>query len=683
LVLPTQKLDSMTGRATPLRVPGRRFLPPDPRVTEPYRLSPQTAFRIGILGALALAAFGVLFLRLWSLQVLSSDRYLEAAQNNQVRTLPLEAPRGSILDRSGHPLVTNKPGTAVRIWVADLPRKRRYQELRQLSRVLGVPLPEILAKIERKKRDPLTPVTIKEDVATDEVMYILERRSQFPGVFVDDTSLRHYPQGVLASQLVGHVGEVTDLQLEDREGVRLGEKIGQSGVEAAFDRYLRGKMGSAQLRVDSLGRPTSDIEQTTPETPGLSVRLTLDIPLQRAAEQALEYGIQQATVVHKNWYANGGAIVALDPRDGAILALASHPEYDPRVYSDRRKPRALRVLTNNDAAEAANFPSLNRALDGVYPPGSTFKPVTALAAMEEGLMHPYYARDCPPSYSVNKEGTNVVDQVFKNWNYPAGGGMMTLNVALAASCDTYFYELGHQFYNLPSDRGQPLQKWARLFGFGQSSGVEVGPENEGLLPTIKWRHETFTKENYPDTWQVERLWKPGDSIQLAIGQKDLLVTPIQMARFYALIANNGKLVTPHLLQQVEQGDPKSPAVLRRSIPPAARDVGVSESALYAVRQGLYEATHESYGTSVGIFGAFEVPVAGKTGTAEKWSEQLRDYIDQSWWCGYGPTDNAELVVCAVIENGGFGAEAAAPAALKVFEKYFETGPTFVREVPSD
>jgi penicillin-binding protein 2 len=320
--------------STDLRVPGRRFLPPDPRVTEPYRLSPQTAFRIGILGALALAAFGVLFLRLWSLQVLSSDRYLEAAQNNQVRTLPLEAPRGSILDREGHPLVTNKPGTAVRIWVADLPRKRRYQELRLLSRVLSVPLPEVLAKIERKKRDPLTPVTIKEDVPEDEVMYILERRSQFPGVFVDDTSLRHYPQGVLASQLVGHVGEVTDVQLEERDGVRLGEKIGQSGVEAAFDRYLRGTMGSAQLRVDSLGRPTSDIEQTAPATPGLSVRLTLDVPLQRAAEQALEYGIQQTQVVHKNWYANGGAIVALDPRDGAIRALASHPEYDPRVYSE-------------------------------------------------------------------------------------------------------------------------------------------------------------------------------------------------------------------------------------------------------------------------------------------------------------------------------------------------------------
>jgi penicillin-binding protein 2 len=660
-----------------LRVPGRRFLPPDPRVTEPYRMSPQTAFRIGILGALALAAFGILFLRLWSLQVLSGDRYLQAAQNNQVRSLPLEAPRGAILDRNGHVLVTNKPATAVRVWVADLPRKRRYQELQRLALVLDVPLREILAKIERQKDDPLTPVTIKEDVAEDEVMFILERRSEFPGVFVDDTSIRDYKQGILASQLLGHVGEVEKDQLKKREGVRLGEKIGQSGVESAFDRYLRGKMGAAQLRVDSLGRPTSDIEQTSPETAGLSVRLTLDVPLQRAAEQALEYAIQQTQAVHKNWYANGGAIVAMDPRDGAILALASNPEYDPRVYSDERTPKRLRVVTDPDAAESANFPALNRALSGLYPPGSTFKPVTALAAMEEGLLAPYNALDCPPSYSVNKEGTSVVDQVFRNWNYPAGGGKMILPTALAASCDTYFYALGHQFYNLPSDRGQPLQKWARQFGFGQSSGVDVGPENEGLLPTIKWRHETYSDP-------IDRLWKPGDSIQLAIGQKDLLVTPLQMARFYSLVANNGKLVTPHLLQQVEHGDPKSPVVLRRNLPAPAREVGLNESGLAAVRQGLYLATHElSYGTSAGVFGAFEIPVAGKTGTAEKWSEQEGRMLDQSWWCGYGPTDSARLVVCAVIENGGFGAEAAAPAALKVFEKYFETGPTFVREVPSD
>jgi penicillin-binding protein 2 len=665
--------------STDLRMPSRRFLPGDPRVAEPYRLSPQTAFRIGILGALALAAFGILFLRLWSLQVLSGDRYLVAAQNNQIRALPLEASRGVILDRNGNVLVTNKPSTAVRIWVADLPRKRRYQELRLLSSVLHVPRRELLAKVERRKRDPLTPVTIKENVPEDQVMYILERRSEFPGVFVDDTSLRDYRQGKLASQLLGHVGEVSPEQLDERDGVRPGEKIGQAGVEAAFDRYLRGRMGSAQLRVDSLGRPTSDIQETRPETPGLSVRLTLDVPLQRAAEQSLVYGIEQA-FVNKNWYANGGAIVALDPRDGAILALASYPGYNPEVYSDARGRKALLPLIDDDVAQERNFPSLNRALDGVYPPGSTFKPVTALAAMQEGLMYPYETLACTPSYSVYKENTTIVDQVFKNWN-PVTNTGMTLPTALAASCDTYFYRLGHDFYRLPGDRGQPLQAWARRFGFGQPSGVDVGPENEGLLPTIDWRRETYTPKTDPCCWEVDRLWKPGDSIQLAIGQKDLLVTPLQMARFYALVANRGKLVTPYLLQQVEQGDPDSPVVLRRHVPVPPRDVGVDEGALNAVRQGLYDATHLSYGTSVGVFGAFPVDVAGKTGTAEKVVDGVKR--DQSWWCGYGPAASPTIVVCAVIENGGFGAEAAAPAALKVFEKFFGKKAAFVQEVPSD
>jgi penicillin-binding protein 2 len=661
--------------STDLRLPSRRFLPGTPGVEEPYRLKPQTAFRIGILGALALAAFGILFLRLWSLQVLSGDRYLRAAQNNQIRTLPLEAPRGLIVDRNGHVLVTNKPGTAVRIWVADLPRKRRYQELRELSQVLKVPLPEVLAKVERQKRDPLTPVTIKESVSQDQVNYILERRSRFPGVFVDDTPLRDYKMGQLGAQLLGYVGEVSDKQLDARDGVRMGEKIGQSGVEAAFDRYLRGRPGSAQLRVDSLGRPMSDLDPGRPPTAGLSVRLTIDVGLQRAAEQALREGIARAWE-NDAWYANGGAIVALDPRDGAVLALASNPTYNPALYSDARNKKQLAPLLYPRPAEERNFPALNRALMGFYPPGSTFKPVTALAAMEEGLMYPYETISCTPDYTVYNEHTGEVDRVFKNWNPYVYQGM-TLPTALAQSCDTYFYALGHEFYGLSADRGQPLQKWARLFGFGQPTGIDVGPENAGLLPTIRWRRQTFVNE-------IDRLWKPGDSILLAIGQKDLAVTPIQMARFYALVANRGKLVTPYVMQQVERGDPKNPVVLRRNHPAPPRDLRLNQTGLAAVRQGLFEATHTTLGTSAGIFGSFPIDVSGKTGTAEKWSNEHGRYLDQSWWCGYGPSENPTLVVCAVIENGGFGADAAAPAALKVFEKHFGEKAAFIDDhVPSD
>jgi penicillin-binding protein 2 len=250
---------------------------------------------------------------------------------------------------------------------------------------------------------------------------------------------------------------------------------------------------------------------------------------------------------------------------------------------------------------------------------------------------------------------------------------MTMPTALAASCDTYFYQLGYRFYGMQGVAR--LQKWASRFGFGAPSGIDVSPEQKGLLPTPGWLKRTFTKKSDPCCWQIDRLWKPGDSIQLAIGQKDLLVTPIQMARFYAAIANGGRLITPHVLMDVElpSSNGRPGKVLRSTPAPAPESTGVDAGALDVVREGLFEATHSSLGTSSAIFGGFPIPIAGKTGTAEKTIDPGDGYprnFDQSWWCGYGPTSDAKLVVCALIENGGHGGTAAAPAAAKVFAAYF-------------
>jgi penicillin-binding protein 2 len=275
--------------------------------------------------------------------------------------------------------------------------------------------------------------------------------------------------------------------------------------------------------------------------------------------------------------------------------------------------------------------------------------------------------------------------VFKNWD-PYVNEAMTLPTALAQSCDTYFYQVGYRFYGMPADRGPRLQAWAHRFGFGQRTGIDLPAETAGLLPTPDWRKKTYTRKTDPRHWQIDRLWKSGDSIQLAIGQKDLLVTPMQMARFYALIANGGKLVTPHLLLDVEQ--PSSNGRRGRALPtppsPAPEQTNVDAQALNVVRQGLYEATHYTFGTSSAIFGSFPVSISGKTGTAEKTIDPGDGYqrtFNQSWWCGYGPSDSPELVVCALIENGGHGGDAAAPAALKVFESFFhkqaiQTGPIY-------
>ena len=646
------------------RSPSGRFLPPDPRVREPYRLSPPLALRVGVLGAVALVVFAVLFLRLWSLQVLSGDEYLNAAQNNQLRLVRVEAPRGPILDRHGRSVVSNVAGTAVRLWVGDLPREGRYDLVQRLAEVVNVSPRELAREIEERHADPLTPITVKTSVGEQQVNYLLEHQAEFPGVEIAQVYLRDYEYNTLAAHMLGYVGEISPEELKRlrKDGYRGGDRIGKAGIEAAYDSYLRGHPGVTQIRVDSLGNQVSGPEPRQLARAGYALRLTVDIRLQRAAERALQHGIDLA---HQNehWAADGGAIVAMDPRDGAILAMASAPTYNPSLYVGRVDPEKLRPLLDEEAAARANHPGVNRATAGLYPPGSTWKPVTALAAMQDHVVGAYESLLCAPVayYGLDR-------QKFVNWN-PNTNRWMTLAEALAESCDTYFYQLGDRFYRRGQEGRVRMQQWARTFGFGTPTGLDIGGEADGLLPTPDWRWKTFESD-----W--DRAWNPGDSIQLSIGQKDLLVTPLQMTAFYSMLANGGETVTPHLVSDVEQtgakGSPR--VVVRRFAPRLPQSSGVDPAALDAVRDGLYRATHSSSGTSSAVFANYEIPISGKTGTAEK-VVQLPGYPsdhleDQSWWCGWGPSDSARIVVCAMIENGGHGSTAAAPAALEVFEEYF-------------
>jgi penicillin-binding protein 2 len=656
-----------------------RFLPPDPRVETPYRFTPQLALRIGILGAVALLAFGVLFFRLWALQVLSGPQYLKAALDNQLRSVRIEAPRGQILDRNGNPLVINVPGTAVQLHPADLPQTwaARLHELRRLSAIVHVPVNEMLRGIKARGNDPVTPVVVREDVKrTAPINYLYEHVSEFPGVSVANTYIRYYPHGDLAAHVLGYVNEISAAQLKQLQskGYAAGDKIGEAGVEASYDAYLRGHAGLSQLRVDSLGHPRSSLELKRRPAPGESIKLTIDAKLQSVAQQAILFGIDRA-FANKHYQADGGAIVAMDPRDGSIRAMASYPTYNPGIYTGHVTTKRLAAAgLTPSTAPGRNFPSLDRAANGVYPAGSTFKPVTALAALETGKLLTSEAIPCTGEYVVPSEFPGGEPQTFHNVD-PFVNATMTLPTALSVSCDTWFYELGNRFYHAPPSEGHPLQAWAAKFGFGRKTGVDVGPEQPGLLPTPEWRKRTFTPKTDPGNWEIDSKWKTGDSIQLAIGQKDLLVTPLQMARFYSLIANGGKLVRPHLAMQVEEGagTPKSPPRVVHTFPsPAPQPVGLNPIYLNAVRDGLWQATHTDGGTSTSVFGNFPIPIAGKTGTAQK--NPNTDQLDQSWWCGYGPAESTtppELVVCALIQNGGFGADAAAPAALKVFQEYFK------------
>ncbi len=653
------------------RNPSPRFLPPDPGVSAPYRLTPGLAVRVGMLGIVALIAFAVLFFRLWSLEVLAGDHYLNAAQNNQLRTIRVEAPRGPVLDREGRVIVGNVPGTAVKLWIGDMPKKvGRYRMIKRLATVLDVPVDRLAREVDERRGDPLTPITVKTAVHDDQVYYLQEHASEFPGVQIQQTYLRSYPYQSLAAQVLGYVGEISAPELKDKQrqkaDYRGGDKIGKSGVEATFDEYLRGLPGVAQIRVDSLGRPQSPLEIRQDSRPGAAVRLTIDITLQRTAEQAIREGIALARE-NKQYNVAGGAIVALDPRDGAVRAMASYPTYKPSVYVGRIDPAKLAPLVDNAAAKEANYPGLNRVTQVAYPPGSTWKPITALAAMQEHLLSPYSSIQCTPTAEYGKD-----KQQFRNWD-PTVNRPMNLSEALATSCDTYFYEVGNRFYEGGSTERSRMQEWARKFGFGAPTGLDIGneaPSWQTIVPTPAWRKKTFTSD-----W--DRAWNPGDSIQLAIGQKDITVTPLQLVRFYAMIANGGDMVTPYVVSGVEQPgtNRQQPVTLKQFPPDPPRDAGVDPAALQAVREGLWAATHSTNGTSSSVFGQFAIPISGKTGTAEK-VVNLPGYPighleDQSWWCGYGPSDDAELVVCAVIENGGHGSSSAAPAALRLFEHYFK------------
>ncbi len=648
----------------------QRFLPPDPKSQEPYRLTPGLAVRVGVLGVAALLIFGVLFFRLWSLQFLSGPKYLAAAQDNQLRLIRVEAPRGPILDRNGTVIVDNTAGTAVQLWVGDLPKHGRYREIRRLATVLDVPVRELAANVDARKRDPVDPITVKTAVRYDQVAYLKEHQVDFPGVQIVQTYLRHYDYQTIAAQLLGYVGEVSpgELKYLARQGYRPGDKIGQAGVESMSDKFLRGRTGLAQIRVDSAGHPRSALELRRSAQPGNAVQLTIDVGLQRTAERAIRDGIALA---HKNgqWAANGGAIVALDPRDGAVLAMASYPTYKPSVWVGRVDPQKIAPLVNEAAAVKANHPGVNRAIAGQYPPGSTFKPVTALAALQEHLLSPYESIQCTgqATYGIDKH-------VFKNWD-PNVNEPMTLTTALAQSCDTYFYTVGDRFYQRGPAAWSRVQEWATKFGFGNAAGLDIGGEVDGLVPTPAWRKKTYKSS-------VDKAWNPGDSIQLAIGQKDIAVTPLQMARFYAILANGGNLVTPYLVAGVDRpaANGQEPVVLRRFAPNPPQPAGVDRSAVDIIGQGLFAATHGAKGTSAGVFGTYPVPIAGKTGTAEKVVPLPGYPIDhlesQSWWCGWGPYQQTDyhghgpIVVCSLIENGGHGSVAAAPAALEVFEKWF-------------
>jgi penicillin-binding protein 2 len=609
---------------------------------------PSVAVRVAILGGVVIVLLGVLVFRLWFLQVLDSRDYLAQAQNNSLRSVEIKAPRGVIEDRHGTVLVDNRPGLAVGIRPMDVPRGELHGLARRLSPLVRVPTKTILALVARQSWLPYDLVIIKRDAPKTLVTYLLQRDQSFPGVEVQQSYLRAYPLGDLAAPILGYLGQIDPQQLKQArfKGYLPDDEVGQSGVEAAYDRWLQGVDGATMVEVDARGKPVAQAAGGRLPQPGDNLVLTLDARVQKAAENAVRSGIALAHVAGYP-QARAGAAVVLDAKSGAVLAMANYPTYDPSWFSGGISVAHLKRLLRPQADD----PLINRAIAGEYPTGSTFKVVDTIAGLQSGVLSPSTTLYAGPTYANH-------GAVWHDWN-PNGHGTVDLTQALVQSADTYFYQVGYDFY---LRAGTGLEDWAQKLGYGHLAGIDLPGEAAGVVPTPAWLRRTYSKKTDPTGWRVDGIWKPGNSINLSIGQGDLLATPLQVAVNYAAIANGGYVVTPHLGMRLDS----SQGTLLRKVPYAApRDLGVAPDYLAFVRNALREAASTPAGTSYGTFGGYPVAVAGKTGTA-----QVAGKGDYSWYASFAPVDDPRYVVVVMIEQGGEGADAAAPAARLIYNALF-------------
>jgi len=606
------------------------YLRPEDRA-RPNRM----ALRIAVVGGVGVALFAVLFFRLWSLQIIDGAENLAQAKNNRTRSTKIVAPRGKILARNGEVLVDNRTSLALQVDTSKLPADEaaRNAELKQIGGLVHMTLPKVLKRIEEEQKVVAAgaPITVRNDVGYQLIYYIEEHPGKFPGVTVERVFVRNYPQEEEAANVLGHAGEVSEEELESGPYVNLepGEIVGKEGIEYTYDKYLRGTPGTSRYQVNALGEPTPGGKLTsTPPIPGKNLKLTINPAVQRAGEAALaERGLP-------------GAFVSMNIHTGQILGIGSSPTFDPTVWT---KP-----LSNKEAElffESEVSPLFNRATESAYPTGSTYKLMTALAGLENGYI----------------TGSTVVDdngyielgtQKFEN-SEGAVNGPISLVHALEVSSDVYFYKLGARMWDTPD-----LQDWSHKMGIGVPTGIDIPDGFDGLVPSKKWRDELF--EHEPPL--TDRPWSQGDDVQLAVGQGDLQTDPLQMAIAYAALGNGGTIVTPHLGMEVMDAAGR---VLREIEPGPRRHVNIAPESRQLIMEGLHLATSGPGGTATPVFAEFPIEIAGKTGTAERVG-----HGNQSWFISLAPYPNPNIVTVVTIEEGGFGAESAAPANKQILEAYF-------------
>ncbi|HEY8551494.1 MAG TPA: penicillin-binding protein 2 [Vicinamibacterales bacterium] len=583
-----------------------------------------TALQYGIA-----AAFAILAICFWVLQVLKHDEYRELAENNHQRTIPLRAPRGMMVDRNGRVLVQNRE--ALNISLVREQTRDLDQSMRLLAAVTGVEERVVREAVERSRHLPrYQPIRILQDATMAQISAVAARRHELADVLLEPVPTRSYPEQELAAHLFGYVGEITDAQLArpEYEGLAPGALVGQAGLELTYNRLLMGRDGARLVTVNSVGREVKELARIEP-TEGKRVQLTIDYDVQKAAHDGLKLS------------GYNGSAVMLDPRNGEVLAFASVPAFDPNAFAGGIDARTWQALLNDPLR-----PLQNRAIQGRYSPGSTFKIAVAVAGLEEGLITPEWRAFCPG-------GATFYGRYFK---CHSGGphGSIDLRHAIEKSCNVYFYTLGNM---LGIDR---LHKWATALGLGELSGIDLPHEIQGIMPSTEWKRQ-----------RTGERWYAGETISVAIGQGQVSVTPLSLAVMMMTVANGGTRYVPHLVRAVDEGDGWKPY----PAPPPKSVVRMKQSTIDAVHDGLWMVVNAAgTGRRAQIAGR---DVAGKTGTAQVISNQGRaragrtdrDLRDHGFFVFFAPAKNPEVAGVVFAEHSEHGSSAA-PIAKHMIATYF-------------
>jgi penicillin-binding protein 2 len=596
--------------------------------------------RLRLIGALIVVVFTIFVLRLFQLQIVEGETLRKRSEQNSVRTVRLDAPRGDILDRDGRVLATTRPAYELQVIPNGLRQpKTTFAALAQLLEADSVLLEERVGV--RKGAERFQPVSLVDDLDFDRLAKLETHRYALPGVVTDVQPRRHYVEGAMAAHLMGLIGEIGGGQLErrSREGYRPGDTIGQAGLEALLESHLRGRAGGRNVVVDVAGREVEVLDEVA-AVPGGKVVLALDLDLQREAEAAF-LDVPDAEP------AKMGAAVAIDARTGDVLVMVSRPSYDPNAFAGGIDVETWNALTGDEWE-----PLQNRAIQNHYPPGSIHKPILAAAILADGVVTPETRVYCPGYFRHGR-------RTYRCWKR-GGHGSVNLHEAIKQSCDVYFYTNG---VKLGIDR---IAHYARSFGLGHRTGIRLANEAPGLIPSTEWKKRRFGV-----------VWYPGETVSASIGQGYNLYTPLQLAVAYAAVANGGKVLQPRLLLRLEARD----GTVLEEFPPVVRsEIPIAPQHLAAVRRGLEGVVEEPGGTGrrARVPG---VRVAGKTGTAQvvrlEHTEGMKEeeipirYRDHGWFGAFAPADAPEIAVAVFVEHGLHGASAAAPIAQRILARYFE------------